>query len=105
MVVEDDPTNATLREVILGHEGFEITVRRRAEEALVAAEKSRYVLFVVELALSGSAFDGVEVIRRLKTNPKTSKTPIIACTAALLRFEDTERYRRGRTPSWPNRTP
>lgn len=87
LLVEDDPTNATLMEVILGHEGFSITTRNRAEDALATAQQEDHDLFVVDLELSGSSFDGIEVIRRLKAIPRTSKVPIIACTAALLQFE------------------
>ncbi len=95
LVLEDDPTNATLMEVILGHEGFEVETCRRAEEAYDSARAKTFDLVVVDLDLPGSAYDGMELIRRLKATPETSGMPIIACTAALLRFEASEAKQAG----------
>lgn len=95
LVLEDDPTNATLMEVILGHEGFDVSSCRRAEDALEAMLKESFDLVVVDLDLPGSAYDGMELIRRLKATPETRSMPVIACTAALLRFEASEAKQAG----------
>jgi CheY-like chemotaxis protein len=95
LVLEDDPTNATLMEVILGHEGFEVMTVRRSEEAYAEANASHFDLVVVDLDLPGSEYDGMELIRKLKSAPETKATPIIACTAALLRFEASEAKQAG----------
>lgn len=95
LVLEDDPTNATLMEVILGHEGFEVSTCRRAEDALEATRTEPFDLVVVDLDLPGSEYDGMELIRRLKADPETKALPVIACTAALLRFEASEAKQAG----------
>ncbi|MBM3269333.1 MAG: response regulator [Candidatus Sericytochromatia bacterium] len=95
LVLEDDPTNATLMEVILSHEGFAVEVCRRAEDAFDLARVTRFDLVVVDLDLPGSRYDGMELIRRLKAAPETAALPIIACTAALLRFEASEAKQAG----------
>lgn len=95
LVLEDDPTNATLMEVILGHEGFDVVTCRRAEEAFEATLTRPFDLVVVDLDLPGSAYDGMELIRRLKAAPETREMPVIACTAALMRFEASEARRAG----------
>ena len=59
LVLEDDPTNATLMEVILGHEGFEVATCRRAEDALHATRTEPFDLVVVDLDLPGSEYDGM----------------------------------------------
>lgn len=75
LVVEPDAEEATILELRLVAQGFEVKVARTADQAQRIAESGnvRYVLSEVEL----SPFDGFELLSRLRKHDATSNVPFL----------------------------
>ena len=91
LVVEDDPMNAKLFQLILTRAAqFEVEVTEDPAhvEAQVIAGKADLIIMDVSLSNStwdGAAVDGLEICRRLRTNPKTKQIPILLATAHAMK--------------------
>ncbi|HEY1489337.1 MAG TPA: response regulator [Micromonosporaceae bacterium] len=79
LVVDDDADIARLVQVNLVVEGFTVVVAPDGEMALKLVDEYRPDLAVVDLMMPG--VDGLELTRRLRSNPTTSAMPIIMLTA------------------------
>jgi adenylate cyclase len=66
-------------ETRLRHEGYDVVVARDGEEALAAARATRPDLILLDIMMP--KIDGIEVCRRLKSDPELPFTPIIMVTA------------------------
>jgi response regulator RpfG family c-di-GMP phosphodiesterase len=75
LIVEPDPEEATILELRLVAQGFDVKVTRAADQALKVAEASnvRFVLSEVEL----TPFDGFELLQRLRKKEATRDTPFL----------------------------
>lgn len=90
LVVEDDPQNALLfRKVLEKRGGFRVSVTEEPSDILrLAAQDVDLVLMDISLRNSrweGEAITGVELCRMLKTDPRTSRIPVILATAHAMR--------------------
>ena len=79
LVVDDEEDLLELVRYNLTREGYRVACVGTGEEALKAARKQPPDLIVLDLMLP--AVDGLEVRRRLKSEPKTRDIPIIMLTA------------------------
>lgn len=79
LVVDDEEDLLELVRYNLAREGYQVTGVGTGEDALKAARKQPPDLIVLDLMLP--AVDGLEVCRRLKSDPKTRDVPIIMLTA------------------------
>jgi two-component system alkaline phosphatase synthesis response regulator PhoP len=79
LIVEDDRDIVETLEYNLKKEGFRVAKSYDGAAGLKAAEEKRPALIILDLMLP--IFDGLEVCRRLKKNPKTANIPIIMLTA------------------------
>ena len=79
LVVDDEEDLLELVRYNLAREGYVVTGVGTGEDALKAARKQPFDLIVLDLMLP--AVDGLEVCRRLKSDPKTRDIPIIMLTA------------------------
>ena len=79
LVVDDNPANLRLIEVVLEQAGHEVRVATDAESALEAIEGAPPRLIMMDLQLPG--IDGLELTRRLKGDPLTKDIVIVATTA------------------------
>ncbi|MCD6288899.1 MAG: response regulator transcription factor [Anaerolineae bacterium] len=79
LVVDDEKDILELVEYNLAKEGYRVTPVASGEEALKSARSKTPDLIVLDLMLPG--MDGLEVCRRLKTDPKTQHIPIVMLTA------------------------
>jgi len=79
LVVDDDDDILRFVQFNLEVEGFGVLTARDGETALQLAHQHRPDLAVVDLMMPG--VDGVELTRRLRSNPTTSPIPIIMLTA------------------------
>jgi putative two-component system response regulator len=79
LIVDDEPDNRALLEVILKWEGFTTLTADSGEEALVVAAEHVPDLILLDLMMPG--LDGCEVTARMKTNPATRHIPIVMITA------------------------
>lgn len=83
LLVEDNAANILLLEDYLQDHGFPVALARNGFEAIDQAEKLNPSLILMDIQLP--EMDGLEVIRRLRANPRFTSTPIIALTALAMR--------------------
>jgi two-component system phosphate regulon response regulator PhoB len=79
LVVDDEEDLLELVNYNLSKEGFRVRPVTTGEEALAEARETLPDLIVLDLLLP--AVDGLEVCRRLKSDPRTRHIPIIMLTA------------------------
>jgi len=88
LVVEDEPICMKLAHVVLSSDGHEVT---RAEAVLNAMDEiARSMPEVILLDLAMPYIDGLALARKLKGDPETKHTVIIAVTAYPERYTRTE---------------
>ena len=79
LVVEDEEDIAELIQYNLQREGYRTLHAPSGETALKLAQREKPDLVLLDLMLPG--LDGLEVCRRLKAEPQTSRIPIVMVTA------------------------
>ncbi len=79
LVVDDIPANVRLLEVRLLAEYFEVVTASNGPEALEACENGKIDVVLLDVMMPG--MDGIEVCRRLKSDPATSHIPVVMVTA------------------------
>jgi len=79
LVVDDEEDILELLRFNLTKEGFAVVCAASGEEALKSARQERPNLMLLDLLLPG--MDGLEVARRLKSDPSTQEIPVIMVTA------------------------
>jgi CheY-like chemotaxis protein len=88
LVVDDHEMNLKLLERLLEMEGREM----RGAGSLAAAEKAlaeeEPAMIVLDLNLPDGS--GLELTRKLKSEPRTASIPIVACTAAVMPADEDE---------------
>jgi putative two-component system response regulator len=80
LVADDYPDNLDLMSVALGNE-FRVLVAKSGEQALKLATNPNQIPNLILLDIFMPEIDGYEVFNQLKSNPITSKIPIIFITA------------------------
>jgi len=93
LVIEDQEDNRRIVRDLLTSAGYEIIEALTGEEGVIAAEKHRPKLILMDIQLPD--FDGYEATRRLKANPVLSSIPIIAITSYALSGDDVKAYEAG----------
>ncbi len=79
LVVEDNETNLMIFRDILTAAGYEVVEATNAEEAFAVTRSKLPDLILMDIQLPG--MNGLDVVRSLKEDPKTSSIPIVALTA------------------------
>lgn len=79
LVVDGIARNRRLLEASLASEYFNVLIARSGPEAIALALAERPDLVLLDVALGDS--DGVEVCRRLKSQPETAHIPVVMLTA------------------------
>ena len=86
LVVDDHDFNLRLLERLLEMEGRQV----RAADSLAAAEQAlaeeEPAMIVLDMNLPDGS--GLELTRKLKSEPRTASIPIVACTAAVLQSDE-----------------
>ena len=91
LVVEDDPMNAKLFQLILTRAAqFEVEVTEDPAHVAAQAQSGGAALIIMDVSLSnslwdGAPVDGLEICRRLKSNPETKHVPILLATAHAMK--------------------
>jgi len=80
LVVEDDPLNLKLMELMLGKLNIEMLAARDAEEALDLLKKVKADLMLFDIAL-GPGMSGVNLMQKVREREEYIEIPIIAVTA------------------------
>ena len=79
LIVDDNPENLDILQTRLARHGYEILTARDGEEALATARETRPDLILLDIMMP--KLDGIEVCRRLKTDPSLPFMPIVMVTA------------------------
>jgi two-component system, cell cycle response regulator len=79
LVVDDILANVRLLEAKLSAEYFEVITAMNGIEALECMHRARPDIVLLDVMMPG--MDGIEVCRRIKSNPKTHHVPVIMVTA------------------------
>jgi CheY-like chemotaxis protein len=88
LVIEDNPSNFKLFEMILKSSGYEVLWAKNGQEGLSFALEGQSALILLDVRLP--VIDGFEVARRLKADERTAQTPIIVVSAQAMQ-EDIQR--------------
>lgn len=81
LIVEDNERNRKLLRTILEFRGYDVVECTDGESSLAAALAVSPVLVLMDIRLPG--IDGTEALRRLRDDPRTAATPVIAVTASV----------------------
>jgi two-component system phosphate regulon response regulator PhoB len=79
VVIEDEPDILEVIHYNLSREGFEVVGVRDGDEGIEAVRTTNPELVVLDLMLPGT--DGLEICRKLKTDPVYRSVPIVMVTA------------------------
>jgi len=80
LVVEDDPLNLKLLQLMLERLGVEMIAARDGEEALDLLGGATAEVMLLDIAL-GPGMSGVTLMETLRNRKEFNKTPIVAVTA------------------------
>lgn len=79
LIVDDIPANVRLLEAKLAAEYFDVITALNGADALEAVHRARPDIVLLDVMMPG--IDGIEVCRRIKTNPATQHIPVVMVTA------------------------
>jgi CheY-like chemotaxis protein len=82
LVVEDHDMSQTMLRRRLHRLGFEVISADNGRDAVVRALRGQPDVIVMDLSLP--VMDGLTATRKLKSNPETSRIPIVALTARAI---------------------
>ena len=88
LAVDDEPANLALLRKLLLHHGYAVVEASDGESALQAVAEHKPDLVCLDVMMPG--LDGIDVCRRLRSQPEHAGLPILLLTA-LHRSEDTAR--------------
>jgi CheY-like chemotaxis protein len=86
LVVDDNPANLKLTRVLLEAEGYEVRTAIDAEAALDVLVTFEPRMILMDLQLPG--MDGLELTRKLKSNPRHQHIIILALTAYAMKGDE-----------------
>lgn len=86
LIVEDVPHILQLIEVTLRFKGYPVITATNGLEALERIEKEKPALVITDILMP--KMDGFALVQKLRTNPKTSRIPIIFLSATYVTPED-----------------
>jgi len=79
LLIEDNPNNIKLMEMLLEQQGYQVTVDTNAEAGIINAKALSPDLILLDIQLP--EMDGMEACRIMRQEPSLEYTPIIALTA------------------------
>ena len=79
LIVDDDPNALRLIGYSLQVEGYETVTAENGSEALMAVEREHPSLIILDVMMPDMS--GLEVCRRLRSNPRTAHLPILMLSA------------------------
>jgi len=83
LIVDDNATNMKLVRILLASEGYDVRTAADAEEALNVLKEFYPRLILMDVQLPG--IDGLELTRRLKSDPATQDIMILGLTAYAMK--------------------
>jgi len=91
MIVEDDPMNAKLFQMVLTRKGnYLIEITEDPTRVIDEIKAGTVDLVIMDVSLSnsqlnGKPVDGLEITRRLKSDPATRQVPVLLATAHAMK--------------------
>jgi two-component system, cell cycle response regulator DivK len=82
LIVEDNPQSLKLLRDILQIKGYQTFEAETGEEGVRLARERQPALILMDIQLPG--INGIEALQRLRADPVTSATPVIAVTASVM---------------------
>ena len=82
LIVEDNPQSLKLVRDILQVKGYQTLETETGEEGVRLARERQPALILMDIQLPG--INGIEALQRLRADPVTSGTPVIAVTASVM---------------------
>jgi two-component system cell cycle response regulator DivK len=82
LIVEDNEKNRKLARDVLQFKGYRTVEAGTAEEGIQLAQESRPALILMDIHLPG--MNGIEALRRLRSDPRTEAIPVMAVTASAM---------------------
>src|SRR5712692_5521964 len=79
LVIDDEESIVDLIKLGLKYEGFEVVAASDGEEGIASAQRTNPIFIILDWMLPD--MDGLEVCRRLRSNPTTHEIPILLLTA------------------------
>ncbi len=93
LIVEDTPVNLKVMRVLLTRQGFDVRTATTAEEALQVLKEFTPRIVLTDIQLPG--MDGLDLIRRLKCDPSTHDTIVLAVTAFAMKGDEVRAFEAG----------
>jgi two-component system, cell cycle response regulator DivK len=82
LIVEDNPQSMKLVRDILQVKGYQTIEAETGEEGVRLARERHPALILMDIQLPG--INGIEALQRLRADPVTNPTPVIAVTASVM---------------------
>lgn len=82
VVIEDNEKNRKLVRHILDHEGYRVVEAEGGEEGVRLVKEHQAALVLMDIRLPD--IDGIEALRRLRSDPATRSIPVMAVTASAM---------------------
>jgi two-component system, cell cycle response regulator DivK len=82
LIVEDNPKNLKLVRDTLQVKGYQTIEAETGEEGVRLAHERQPALILMDIQLPG--ITGVEALQRLRADPATQHTPVVAVTASVM---------------------
>jgi len=86
LIVDDNPINMKLVAFILSSRGYDVRTAVDADAALAALASFLPDLILMDLQLPG--MDGLELTRRLRSEPRTRDVVVVAVTAYAMKGDE-----------------
>ena len=78
LIVEDDPLVSRMYQTVFEFEGFEVDMARNGEEGIAKLKKRKPLMILLDIMMP--KMSGIDVLRELKSNPKTKNIPVVVLT-------------------------
>ena len=93
LVVDDNPDSVRIVESILKGNGYEVVAATSGQEALAAIDKKPPSVILLDVMMPGMS--GLEVLEKLRAQPKNGRIPVILLTAKTQDEDVISGYRYG----------
>lgn len=96
LLVEDNPVNSLVVEQYLKKHPVEIVKANNGEEAIECFMSQSFDWILMDIRMDGmNGYEATNAIREIEKNSARERTPVIACSANVIRSEIEQAYKSG----------